>query len=148
MNPFTLLAQADVEAFMQQGIPLTVVGVAVVFLALIAILVMLGALQNLGFTDEKPLAPPAKPSPKAVPQAVAAPAPASSSVPAVAPAVPVEEGDFSPELIAVLTAAAIAAVGQPVRIRQVRFVTRGVSPWAHSGRRSIHSSHKLRKRDL
>jgi glutaconyl-CoA/methylmalonyl-CoA decarboxylase subunit delta len=51
-----------------------------------------------------------------------------------------------PKLIAVLTAAAMAATGRAVVIRQVRFINRNtVSGWSEAGRSAIHSSHEPRK---
>ena len=117
---------SHVEELLQQGIELSIVGVVVVFGALIAIMIMLGALQKIGM-------------------ATTAPPPAPVAAPVVAPGRP---ADLSPELVAVITAAAIAAVGQPIRVRRIRFAGTATNPtWAETGRRDIHTSHRLRKRD-
>jgi Na+-transporting methylmalonyl-CoA/oxaloacetate decarboxylase gamma subunit len=54
-------------------------------------------------------------------------------------------GDQS-ELIAVLTAAAMAIVGKSVNVRKVTFINQNtVSGWAEVGRVAIHTSHNLRR---
>ena len=51
-----------------------------------------------------------------------------------------------PHLVAVLTAAAVAAIGRRVTVRRITFINRDtVSGWATAGRTSIQMSHNLRR---
>lgn len=55
-------------------------------------------------------------------------------------------GDIDARTVAVLTAAAMAAVGQPVRLQRITFINRNtVSAWSERGRVSIHASHNVRR---
>lgn len=56
-------------------------------------------------------------------------------------------GPTDPVLIAIITAAAVAAMGgAPVRVRRITYVNHNtISGWAESGRLGIHASHNLRK---
>lgn len=60
---------------------------------------------------------------------------------------PGASGDpLSPHLVAVLTAAALAAVGRRAAVRRITFINRDtVSGWATAGRTSIQLSHNLRR---
>lgn len=172
MNVFTLLnfapppnllvAQASGN-LLQQAVAISFVGIAIVFFALLTIMVMLVVLKKLGESpetrrEEKPVVPPA-PQPAVQSQissqpAIPATVSASDSVQAkstssiVEPAAEEDEPEISPEIIAILTAAAIAALGTNVRIRKVRFAdTTSNTAWAETGRRFIHTSHRLRKKD-
>lgn len=54
----------------------------------------------------------------------------------------------SPDAVtmAVITAAAVAAVGRPVRVQRITFINHNtISAWAERGRVSIHGSHNLRR---
>ena len=72
-------------------------------------------------------------------------------VPVVSPAstsahsMPIGEG-IDARTLAVITAAAVAAVGRPVRLQRVTFINRNtVSAWSERGRVSIHASHNVRR---
>jgi hypothetical protein len=74
---------------------------------------------------------------------VTAPAPAPSPAPVVVPKAP--EPVVDAKLIAILTAAAMAAVGRAVVVRRVTFINRRtISGWAEAGRSDIHTSHQVR----
>ncbi len=77
------------------------------------------------------LAPPPRP-------AEPAPAVAAPLLPA-----PVEEEEISEETLMVLSAAVAAFLGKRARVRAVRMVRPGTSPWAQEGRVSIQASHAL-----
>ncbi len=76
---------------------------------------------------------------------------AEREVPVVSPtatsahSMPVSEG-IDARTIAVITAAAVAAVGRPIRLQRVTFINRNtVSAWSERGRVSIHASHNVRR---
>ena len=102
-----------------QLILLAVVGVLVVFTALGLIggtMALLGRLLS-------------KEAPEAVPEAA----------PAAAPGLDARR-------LAVISAAAYAAAGRPVRIRRVTFINENtVSGWKEAGRQAVQSSHNLRR---
>lgn len=74
-----------------------------------------------------------------------APPPSPSS--AALPTIGVAPGPTDPVLIAIITAAAVAAMGgAPVRVRRITFVNHNtISGWAESGRLNIHASHNTRR---
>jgi len=55
-------------------------------------------------------------------------------------------GDHDPQLIAVLTAAATAAVGRRVQLREAYFVGEADHTWAKEGRRQVMRSHHPHRR--
>lgn len=58
----------------------------------------------------------------------------------------VETMEDESRLVAILTAAAMAVVGQPVVVRKITFINQNtVSGWAEAGRQSIHYSHNIRR---
>ncbi len=135
----SLLATTGSEGIMD-GLGLTIVGMGVVFLALIAIwgmLILIGEAFGKeavgGGKQDGPAARTASPPAAAAPAAVVSePAPANGTIP--------------PEILAAITAAVAVAVQQPFRIRRVRFSpTDNQSAWASQGRQAIHASHRLRK---
>lgn len=113
-----------------EAFALAAVGVGVVFAALA---VVGGAMALLGRWLR---------TPEAAPLAAAAP-PAEASAPAHATGLP---GHLDGPTLALLTAAAVAAVGRPVRVRRVTFVEPvTASAWKEAGRLTIHASHNLRR---
>jgi Na+-transporting methylmalonyl-CoA/oxaloacetate decarboxylase gamma subunit len=55
--------------------------------------------------------------------------------------------DMNDELVAVLTAAAVAALRRPVRIRRMRFLESGTAgAWTSTGRLNIMASHAISRR--
>ncbi|MEM6332840.1 MAG: OadG family protein [Planctomycetota bacterium] len=119
------LAQSE----MTQGFMLTLVGMGVVFLALITLMLLIGGLIWLSGRMDR------KPKPK--------PAPAAASPAAATPAAPATPSDEpGEELIAVLAAAAAAALGRPVgTVRLVRF-RRASDDWQAGGRRALTTAHR------
>jgi Na+-transporting methylmalonyl-CoA/oxaloacetate decarboxylase gamma subunit len=120
-------ANTDLAYMLGQGVELMIVGMGVVFAALMLIGLTMVLLRVVA--SDKPAA--AKPA---------------AATAATAAATAAAEPPITPELIAVLTAAATVAVGQPARVSRVRFVsyTPGAA-WTEHGRRSIHSSYPVRK---
>lgn len=110
-------APSDAEA---DGLLLMVVGMGIVFLALFIIGELLNVLGRL-LPDVEQVDE----------QALAAPPPAAG---------------VDARTLAILTAAAYAAVGRPVQIRRVTFINQNtVSAWAEAGRRSVQTSHNVRR---
>ncbi len=55
-------------------------------------------------------------------------------------------GDVDARTIAVITAAAYAAVGWPVRVQRITFINHNtISAWAARGRATIHASHNVKR---
>lgn len=53
-----------------------------------------------------------------------------------------EEGEITPELLMIMSAAIAAYLGKNVHIRRARFISeQGPSSWSQQGRVSIQSSH-------
>ena len=109
------------EDLVAQGAVLAVVGMTVVFVALVVTGLMVGQLAH--FFREKPPAPAAGPIPDET-----------------------IGGMDKPHLV-VLAAAAAAAVQRPVRVRRVRFVSHSHVPasWKTLGRAAVHRSHNIKK---
>lgn len=125
-SSFSLLAQATLGEKMIDAITVTVVGMGIVMLSLWVmgeIFKLLGKLM-IGKSDA-----PAEPAPVAKPSATSVPA-----------------SGVDPKLIAILTAAAVAATGRRVAVRRVTFINHNtVSGWAEAGRLSIQTSHNIRR---
>jgi len=107
-----------------EALILAVVGVTVVFTALVFIGSFIYLLGKVFAEREAPVVSPAATS---------------------AHSMPVSE-DIDARTIAVITAAAVAAIGRPVRLQRVTFINRNtVSAWSERGRVSIHASHNVRR---
>ncbi|MBX3728090.1 MAG: OadG family protein [Candidatus Sumerlaeia bacterium] len=131
--PLTLLATFEADA--DEGLLLMMLGMGVVFGALI---LLWGVLELLRRTVGRP-EPSTAPKPVAV-----APAAALPATPPMAAAG--DETELDALTLAILTAAAIAVVGAPVRLTSVSLVPKGEGEaWATRGRIAIHTSHKLRR---
>lgn len=139
----SLLATTGSEGIMD-GLGLTIVGMGVVFLALIAIW---GMLILIGEAFGKEAVGGGKQDGSGAPTAsTPAPAPVASAPAPPAPEPAPANGTIPPEILAAITAAVAVAVQQPFRIRRVRFSpTDNQSAWASQGRQAIHASHRLRK---
>ena len=113
------------------GLVLMVVGMGVVFSALILIL---WAIKGMNSALSKPAPAPA-------------PAPAAAPAAAPAPAKPASDEE-DPEILAVIAAAVAAVVRKPHRIRRVDSLTNAPtgSNWARHGRRAIMTSHRPARR--
>ena len=123
-----LLAQAQAVWSASEMLVLAGVGVLVVFTALALVGVVMVGLGRL-------MAPPegAPPPPAAVAEAEALGA-------------GTELGLTGPATVALLTAAAVAAVGRPVRVRRVTFVRpSSASAWKEVGRATIQASHNFNR---
>lgn len=124
--PFLALLAEVTELELMDGITLMLVGMGVVFFALITLWALLGI---LGFRRAE------QPKPAAV-----TPAPATASVAAATP-----EDQITPEIYAMITAAVVAVAGRRARIQRVRFVRQADESWAIHGRQAIQASHRIRK---
>jgi Na+-transporting methylmalonyl-CoA/oxaloacetate decarboxylase gamma subunit len=123
LGPSLMLITSDELAAREtEALLLALVGMSVVFLALVTIGVFIYLLGRV-FVN--------RPS--------AAPAAAMS-------AAPLGAGQLDARTIAVISAAAFAAVGRPVRVQRITFINRNtISAWAERGRVSIHGSHNVRR---
>jgi len=151
------LRSADVN----QALTMLVVGMLVVFAALILVGLVMFALRTLlaerpgaasGGAGKKPQrpgepAPAAPPTPSASrPEALDPKTLAVISAAATAAVSMARAPDR--RTLAILTASAAAAVGRPVRVRRVGFLRQSVrGGWAERGRQAIHSSHNLQQRN-
>lgn len=125
--PFLALLAEVTELELMDGITLMVVGMGVVFFALLTLWALLGV---IGFRKaEQPK--PALASPTAAPAAPVAVSPADDTI--------------TPEVYAIITAAVIAVAGRRARIQRVRFVRQADESWAIHGRQAIQASHRIRK---
>lgn len=148
------LAQIPVnQGGLPEGLVMMLVGMLVVFTALILVAVVLWVMGRIDRT-ERPV--PATTASSA-PASAARPTPATYATPADQKLAPwranmtkatekVHDSGVDPHTLAVITAAAVAALGSRVRVRRVRFLRAGGGPWAEHGRASIHSSHHLQRR--
>jgi Na+-transporting methylmalonyl-CoA/oxaloacetate decarboxylase gamma subunit len=126
ITPTPLITLADAEADLASGVVLMAVGMLVVFVALVLILASIALIRRVA--DRPEGAPAVAPAPEA-----------KTSAPAEAPA---EDEAITPELLAVLTAAAVAATGTRVRVRRVALVGDRSDAWLAGGRASLMGSHK------
>jgi len=111
------------DGLLADGVVLAVVGIGLVFAALVLIWLAVALLTRF---------------------AAARSASPEAAAPAAVADVPSDEVDG--RVLAILTAAAIAALGPGARIRQVCRVRRdGASAWAEHGRVVVQSSHNNRK---
>ncbi len=135
-HPTPLLAATDAAAI-TDGLMLLVVGVSVVFAALVLILVTIKMLGRVDMAIELSGRKPA--GAKHASGGEDAP-------PAASPSQPGPAGTSTspgPELIAVLAAAATAALRRPVRVTRVRFVSATpATGWVVAGRGGIMTSHR------
>jgi Na+-transporting methylmalonyl-CoA/oxaloacetate decarboxylase gamma subunit len=126
-----LLAQQDsrplveftsAPLFEEYGIPLAVMGILVVFLALVLVVVFITLLPRvLG--------------------GISAPQPGRAA------ASPLGEGELPEELVAVITAAVAESLGRPHRIVKIRGLTPADLGWSLEGRMQHHHSHRIQRRD-
>ncbi len=118
------------------GLEVTFTGLVVVFTALIAVALIVTLFQRIDRPQKEiPAAPPAPARP--------APAPVRSASTTNGAAASNTDGKMSPELAAVIAAAATLAVGKKVRIQQIRYRSGPVeTAWATQGRHAIMASHQ------
>jgi len=105
-------------------------------IVLLGVAVLMVLIRLVGLWAERAHVP-AKPAAPKSPAGGASPVAAGAS-----------SGEFEPELIAVLTAAATTVLGRGVRLLGVREVaaanTRDQQAWSREGRREIYISHRIR----
>jgi len=152
---FITLAQAGRGERIGEALAIMVVGMGVVFVALVLVGVLLAALRKVA----EPAPPPAKPRRSPAPT-IRTPPPAqvvedriderTLAVIAAAAAAAAVQQRIDGRTLAILAAAATAAVGGPARIRRVQVLRRteqaGRSGWAEQGRVAIHTSHNTQTR--
>lgn len=112
---------------------MTIVGISVVFGALVMLVLLLYAFQwldrALTARSERAKAPKLEPTPAPAPAA----APSTNGVHA---------DGLSPELVVIIATAAAVAVGQPVIVHRIRYRSEPFEPaWARQGRLTIMASH-------
>ncbi|MCC5876444.1 MAG: OadG family protein [Candidatus Sumerlaeia bacterium] len=128
--PLVQLAGTIEEHTLSDGIQLTIVGMLVVFIALLAILGLLTALKKICSPNRSADMTPA----------------AESKSGQGSPAVTSPVEGIDPQIMAAIIASVAVAVGQPARIRSVRLIRNEPgSAWSGRGRTSIQSSHRMRK---
>ncbi len=131
----TTLAQAvpdpahDMGHNMSDGLVLMAVGMGVVFIALVTLWGVVALVKALAGDDSAP----------ATPATAAPPAPPS----------PITDPGPTPELVAVITAAATAALGtHGVRVTRITPLIRGdAAPWTAGGRQSHMATHRPARRN-
>lgn len=110
---------AAVDGSLSDGLALMIVGMLVVFVALVVLLAIIAAMNRL------------MPDP---PDTALTPAPNQRQI---------NDGWIDEKLLAVIAAAATAAVGQAVQVQAVRRLsTDEQRAWSRSGRRRIMQSHR------
>jgi sodium pump decarboxylase gamma subunit len=133
-SPLQFLAQAAVvveeDLHIDEGFELMVVGMGVVFTALVLIMILMIIIRAVVKMANKP---------KTAPALQPAPA-ASASTPAQS-----DDSGMDPQIAVLLTAAVAAVVKRPFRIRQVAQINRNTNAWAEHGRSVHHRSHRVRK---
>lgn len=107
------------------GLQITITGVSIVFIVLAIVAMALGALSASQRLFQ--------------PKTVAPPAPATSTPQ------PAAADHLDPQLIAVLTAAAVATLHKPVRVLRVRYYRQPSAMWTRLGRVSVMASRQLRR---
>lgn len=109
------------------GLQITITGVSIVFIVLAIVAMVLGALSASQRLFQ--------------PKTVAPPTPA----PATATPQPATADHLDPQLVAVLTAAAVATLHKPVRVLRVRYYRQPSAMWTRLGRVSVMASRQLRR---
>jgi len=120
MSPTLMLSQVDTTDPVTMGLTLMVVGMLIVFVALVLLMAVI----------------------RLIDMATAGSAPATEPAAAPKPVAPVEEEGVNEELLVVLAAAATAALRRSVRVRRVRLVKRSDGSWVAGGRQGIMTSHR------
>lgn len=105
------------------SLQITITGLAIVFVVLGIVAAMLGILS----ASQRWFRP----------RAVTLPTPVSEPV--------ATTGQLDPQLIAILTAAAVATLNQPVRVLRVRYYRQPSVMWTRFGRVSVMASRQLRR---
>ncbi len=122
---------AEAPSGIAVGITLMFVGMTVVFTSLLLIWGMIALMHRLFGSDSTPPTP-------------APSAPAAAPPPSTQSALSSLDDELSPELIAVITAAAVAVLRKPLQIRRVSLVrpnADSASAWLAGGRTRLMGSH-------
>ncbi|MCO6457645.1 MAG: OadG family protein [Pirellulaceae bacterium] len=117
------------------GLPLAVMGIAVVFVALTLVSLFIALLPRLIELLDR-LHPVAEERGEL--------AAGSSSAAEVAAAA---EGDVPEEIVVVITAAVAEMMGRPHRVVHIRGLTAEELGWSLEGRMQLHTSHQVHRRD-
>ncbi|MGQ9481011.1 MAG: OadG family protein [Chloroflexus sp.] len=108
------------------GLQIAITGMSIVFIVLIIVALVLGALNTtqrlFRSTTPDTITPPSIPERN-----------------------PVAADQLDPQLIAILTAAAVTALDRPVRILRVRYYRQLSVNWARLGRISVMANRQLRR---
>ncbi len=127
-NPDRLLGQLDWQPlFEDQGIPLAIMGLFVVFAALVLVRVFIGTLPHIITTLDRffPVAEESAPN---------------AAVPKVAEGIP-------EEIVVVIAAAVAMTLRVPHRIVHTRELSAEDLSWSLEGRLQQHASHRIHPRD-
>lgn len=133
MQFFSTLAAntASLDARLGEGLGLMAVGMTIVFLALVVIGSLVWVTQRLLHEVAEPVAEEAQ-----------EPSPIVQGTPPAA----TDNDGVSPQLVAVLTAAAMAVVQAPLQITRVRHLQpQDIQGWVHSARAGSHRQPAFRK---
>ena len=114
------------------GITLMLVGMFVVFATLLMIMLVIAGINRLVGKEE-----PATPTGTTATSSPQTP----SNANAHSGQLPEKGDDLTPELVAVITAAAVAALQKPVRLRGVTLIDTTGSAWLSGGRSRLMGSH-------
>lgn len=134
-SPLVHLAGSINGDHLKEGIELTLIGMLVVFIALLAILGLLLILKKSCSSDRS----------NQMASSVANKADVGKNGGAGSDA-PIGSDAIDPAVMAVIIGAVAVAVGQPVRVRSVKIIRNETgSAWSGRGRTSIQSSHRMRK---
>ena len=126
---------ASQSELIEDALVLMLVGMGVVFMGLVVLMFVSNAIRAMCAEKKAP-------APAAATQATGPTSTGHSPVSAT-------DNSFDPQLIAVLTAAATAALRRPVRVLSARNYLVKQDPghiWSQSGRRSIMTSHRPKHR--
>jgi hypothetical protein len=126
---------------MSFALTITVTGVLVVFVALVAVSVFVIVFQRID--QPKPTESPAVPQKSAPPTAKASKAPGVAE--STHPATGASDG-VPPEVLAVIVATVSQALERPIRVHRIRYHTQAnEAAWARQGRVAIMTSHSPKR---
>jgi hypothetical protein len=122
---------------------ITVTGILVVFVALVAVSLFVIVFQRID--QPKPTETPAVPQRSAPPTAKASSAPGVAESKHPAGGAGAGEG-VSPEVMAVIVATVSQTLERPIRVHRIRYRAQATeAAWARQGRVEIMTSHRIRR---